>query len=651
MLKPGGIQATEINGVEHPKRRPAPGMGTTGSGAQTNLLHKLYPHRTTPWAQAPKLGRMKTNLICNCLAPALGLAQLLTLTAAAIDKAAPLSTFGKLPIKEITVFKDGHAFVAHEGTMPTDEHGDVLMDYLPTPVIGTFWPYAAEKAARLVSVVAGQKRVLIEHTALSLRELLEANIGAEAIIAETGGNRYGATILGLPARSSEEQAATGPPNSGERLPEKGNLVLLKTAEGVKVLGLDRIQDVIFTHGHKTAAASEEFRNLMRLHLDWGSAKPAGTANVGLFYLQKGVRWIPSYKVELDGKGNAAVKLEATLLNELADLDDVSVNLVIGVPTFAFKDTIDPMALQQSLAQLSQYFQTDSSGRNSPLAYNFSNAIMSQQAVRMSDFRGPAASGTGGDLGPEIGDSGKTEDLFIFNLPHVRLKRGERMAVEVAEFTLPYKDLFTLELPFGPPPEVRANLNNEQQRELARLFSAPKVMHKVRLTNTSKYPLTTAPALTIRAGRVLAQGMMTYTAAGASVDLAITTAVDFQARKSDTETKRTPNAAEENGNRYTRVDLTGKISVTSHRAQPAELEITRYVLGAADSGEENGKVEKINIFENNDYFTNAEYPYWWSWYGWPHWWNYFNGIGRVTWKVTLEPNQSKDLGYQWHYFWR
>ena len=50
------------------------------------------------------------------------------------------------------------------------------------------------------------------------------------------------------------------------------------------------------------------------------------------------------------------------------------------------------------------------------------------------------------------------------------------------------------------------------------------MHKLRLTNNSKYPLTTAPALILRDGRVLAQGMMTYTATGADVDLAITTAV-------------------------------------------------------------------------------------------------------------------------------
>ena len=594
---------------------------------------------------------MKMNCLHYCMAPVIALAQVLSLSTLAADKAAPPSTFGKLPIKEITVFKDGHAFVAHEGEMPTDDRGDVVMDYLPAPIIGTFWPYSAEKRARLTSVVASQKRVLVQRSALNLRELLEANPGAEAIIAETGGSRYVATILGLPARSAEELGATSPPNSGEKLPEKGNLILLKTTEGVKALALDRIQEVTFTHEHKAAAASEEFRNLLRLKLDWGNAGPAKTASVGLFYLQKGVRWIPGYKVEMDGAGQAAVKLQATLVNELADLEDVSVNLVIGVPTFAFKDTIDPMALQQNLAQLSPYFQTDTGSRNSPLASQFSNAIMSQQVTRMSEYRAAPAAGLPGELGPEIEEAGKSEDLFMFTVPHVTLKRGERMVLAVAEFTLPYKDVFTLELPYGPPPEVRANLNNEQQRELARLFSTPKVMHKIRLTNSSKYPLTTAPALIIRQGRVLAQGLMTYASTGASVDLPITTAVDFQVKKGDVETRRTPNAVEENGNRYTRIDLSGKITVTSHRAQPAELEITRYVLGGADSADANGKVEQINAFENSEHFTSGDYPYWWGWYGWPHWWNYFNGIGRATWKLKLEANQGKDLGYQWHYFWR
>lgn len=590
----------------------------------------------------------RLNLTFRYIA-ALTLASGLISISTAVEPATPQATFARLPIKELTVFKDGHALVAHEGTLPTDGNGNVVMDYLPTPVIGTFWPYCADTDVRLTSVVASQKRVLIERTALTLRELLEANIGSKAIITESGKNPYEATIVGLPSRSAEELVATSPAGSPEKLPEKGSLVLLKTWEGTKAIPSDRIQDVTLKDEPKCTTASEEFRNLLTLKLDWAKREPAKEAKVGLFYVQKGIRWIPSYKLELDDQGHAVVKLEATLINELADFEDASINLVVGVPTFAFKDTIDPMALQQNLAALSQYFQTD--GRNSPLASQFSNAIMAQQQMRASDFRAVGGGGDSGALSPEMADASRSEDLFVFRVPRVTLRRGERMVMLVAEFTLGYKDLFTLELPYAPPPEIRPNLNSEQQRELARLLNSPKVMHKLRLSNDSKYPLTTAPALIVKDGRLLAQGLMTYASPGSTVDLSITTALDFQVKKSEVESKRTPNAIQENGNSYTRIELNGRVTLTSHHPQAAEIEVTRYVLGMGDSADHEGKVEKLNAFEDGEYLPAGDYPFWWGWYGWPSWWSYFNGVSRITWKLPLEPGKDAELGYEWHYFWR
>ena len=276
------------------------------------------------------------------------------------DEAAPLSALAKMPVKEVTIFKDGHALMLHEGKMPVEGPGDVLMDYLPAPVLGTFWPYSADKEVKLTGVVAGQRKVLVERTALSVQELLEGNVGAEVIVNETPlslaatkpeGLTYAATVVGLPVRSSKELETVAPPGEGEKLPEKGKIILLKTSEGVRAVGLDRIQQVTFRGPHKAAVASEEFRNLLRLKLDWGNRKPAGAADVGLLYLQKGIRWIPAYKVVIDGKGSANVQLEATLINELADLDDVTANLVVGVPTFSFADTADPIGLGQAVAQL------------------------------------------------------------------------------------------------------------------------------------------------------------------------------------------------------------------------------------------------------------------------------------------------------------
>src|SRR5713101_8553627 len=105
-------------------------------------------------------------------------------TVLAQERAAPLSALAKMPVKEITIFKDGHALVLHEGKMPTDAAGNVLLDHLPTPVIGTFWPYSVEKNAKLVGVTAARRRVLVEQTALTLRDLLESNPGAEVLVNE-----------------------------------------------------------------------------------------------------------------------------------------------------------------------------------------------------------------------------------------------------------------------------------------------------------------------------------------------------------------------------------------------------------------------------------------------------------------------------------
>jgi hypothetical protein len=565
--------------------------------------------------------------------------------ALAAQAPAPLAALARMPVKEVTVFKDGHAFVLHEGTLPTDAAGNVLMDYLPSPVLGTFWPYSANPGVKLAGVVAGQRRVLVEQTALSLAELLDGNAGAEAIITEktTGPNRepvrYACTIIGIPQRSSEELATTGLPNAAPRTPEKGSIILVRTSDGVKAVIVENIQDVTFKTPHKSKLSHEEFRNLLTLKLEWGSRKPGPTAQVGLVYLQNGLRWIPGYRATLDGNGNAAIKLQTTLVNELADLTDVTAHLVIGVPSFAFKDTMDPVALQQTVGQLSPYFQPRD---------RMSNAISGQMVAL--DQRSPSPAPAGPGLGPELPESTKSEDLFVFTVRNVTMRKGERMVAAVAEYTLPYTDVFSLDLPFAPPPDVQANLNTEQEAEMARLFSAPKVAHKARFTNKSSYPLTTAPALIVRDNRVLAQGLMTYTAVNASSDLEITKAVDIQVAKSDAETGRVPSAARWQGDDYARVDLTGTIKLTNYRDNAVDIEVTRHVLGNVTGAGNGGVVTKVNVFEDGSYMA-GDSPRWWRWYQWPNWWPHFNGVGRINWKIRIEPGKSADLGYTWHYFWR
>jgi len=553
--------------------------------------------------------------------------------------------FTNMPVKEITVFKDGHAFVLHEGKMPVGADGNVTIDYLPRPIIGTFGAYSADAGAKLTAVVSQKRVVPVKRTALTIPELIEGNVGARVRITEAGLAAYETTILGIPTRSTEELSGTDPPGSAEKLPERGSIVLLKFEGGVKAVPINRIQEVTFLDEPRLQLAGEQFRDMMTLKLDWARRKPQDNAEVGMVYVQRGIRWIPSYRIDIDGKGNATVKLQATIVNELADVEDVKAHLVIGVPKFAFAGTVDPISLQQTVAQLSTHFRPDSQS-----AYAFSNMIMTQQAemsVRRANV--PDSAGTL-DLGPEVAGSGKNEDLYIFTLEHVTLKKGQRMVVPVAEYELKYQDVFVLDLPFGPPTEVRHNLNSQQQAQLARLYYSPKVMHKIRLDNDTKYPLTTAPALILRQGRIIAQGMTTYTAVGASSDVELTAAVDISVEKLDKETDRIPNAVKWDSYSYARSNLTGIITLTNRRSDTVTLEIRRSILGQIDSVSHEGKIEHLGRHEGG-WMDPTSRPFWWGWYNWPYWWYHFNAVGRVTWECELKPGKEIELEYKWHYFWR
>jgi hypothetical protein len=183
------------------------------------------------------------------------------------------------------------------------------------------------------------------------------------------------------------------------------------------------------------------------------------------------------------------------------------------------------------------------------------------------------------------------------------------------------------------------------------MNAPKVLHKIRLFNGDTQPLTTAPALLLKEGKVLSQAMMTYTSKGGSVDLTLTTAVDVKVKKTDKETKRTPNAATFDGDAFWRIDIASGIEITNASHKPIEVEVTRYVLGNVDKASDGAKAEMVNLLEDDDALAAQARPAWWGYYSWPVWWSHFNGVGRVTWTAKLEPGKSSDTTYSWHYYWR
>lgn len=557
-------------------------------------------------------------------------------------------SFSQMPVEEVTIFKDGHAFVLHEGMMEANKNGEVSIDYLPRPVIGTFWAYSADERAKLKSVVASKKVVEVGRTAMSIPELVEANIGKRVQIMERG-VKYDAKIVEVLKQSREELDRLSGPNTNEQLAVVSNIVILKLAGSTKAVQINRIEDITFLDEPDSSFDKEEFRNVMTLKFGATRRSLPEKLEVGMVYLQRGIRWIPSYRIDIDGQGNAVFKLQATLINEMIDLKGVKTHLVIGVPSFAFKDTVDSISLQQTVAQLGNQFQP-----NQQTGFALSNSIMSQSMMyserRRSNYSQPVNDQNAAiDLGPSISGSNKNEDLYVFTLENVSLKKGERMVVPVTEFKVSYCDLYKLKLPFAPPLDMRRHYNSNRQMELAKILNASKVKHVIRVENTSEYPLTTAPAMIFRDGQILGQAMTRYTAVGGTSDIELTVAIDVKVKKKDVEVKRTDNVTKWHGQSLDRVDMEGSVGLTNFLDKTINVEVVRMTMGKIDSASNDGEIEQIDIHESGD-FQSGNLPVWWNWYSWPWWWYHHNSLGQVEWEFSLEPGKSIDLGYKWHYLW-
>ncbi len=550
----------------------------------------------------------------------------------------------QMPVKELAVFKDGHAFVIHEGEMPTSEQGHVVLDYLPKPILGTFWAYSASPQVKLQAVVASYRRVALKRTALNLQELIEANMGARVVITEVSGAKLTGTIVSVPTRTPEELERTSPPNTGDLLPQKGTIFLLKTDEGTRAMPLNRVLDITFLGDHSTATTESEFRNQLILHLNWGNHPPQKTAKVGMMYVQKGVSWVPQYRLVLDGKGNARLYLQASLVNLLTDFHNATVNLVIGVPSFAYKDTPDPIALQQTFAQVARQSPDGIGGFGGlgqalsgqmvqlPESAKIATADVDNSLIVVGAEPSPSR-----DAGPEVSRAGASEDLFVFTVKGVSLRKGERMSLPVAEYTLKYRDIYTLFIPIGAGTPKSEVFTSEPQS----LTTTPKLAHKVRLENTTEHPFTTAPILLFSGDTPMAQETITYTPRKGGVDIPISTAVNIPVKRTDREVKRTERALTRSGVDYTLIEMEGTVTLTNYTDKAVDLEVTRLVQGEVQSTSPEAEVSKRStviqvmpgggrqVFQSDG----------------------LNPLSQIVWKLSLAPGKSVDLNCTWRYYAR
>ena len=482
--------------------------------------------------------------------------------------------------KNIAVFKNGLGFFMREGTVRLSD-GWAVTENVPNASLGSLWIGSFDKDTILEEVIGFKEDVQRPFEAITIEELLASNIGKKVKVT------YGDKIIegsiksvpdardpekGAEARIDSTRAAYDP-----RLqPKSAAIVILGTEEGEVVLNKGNISKVEFPKGFSTSYLSKEKAKRIRF-------KVAGLrkeARLGLSYLQKGVNWVPSYLINLEDPKKARITMKATLINDAEDLENVDFFFVVGYPNFLYADVLSPMALEESITQFIQTLGRE--GRREDTGGMM--AITRQRA----DFR---ESGTLSNLdyGYETikGLPGAAEeDLFLYHKEKITIKRGERAYYPIFFDEVDYKHIYEWEIPDTINVDPRGYQRSEQQKK-----EKEQVWHSVKLSNSTKYPWTTAPAFVVSGWKPLAQDTMNYTPKNAKTNVKLTVATDVKHERHEYEIDRQRDVRVYNNN-YDLVTVKGELSIKNHKNKEITIEIKKTLTGEVTEVSHKAKIEKV-----------------------------------------------------------
>jgi hypothetical protein len=480
----------------------------------------------------------------------------------------------------IAVFKNGIGFFMREGSVRLND-GWAVTEYVPNASLGSLWISSLDKDSILEEVIGFKESVQRSFEAISVEELLASNIGKKVKITY-GDKMIEGTIKSVPEpRTPERGEGSGIDHSRAVYdpclqPKPAAIVILDTGDGEVVLNKANILKVEFPKGFSTSYLSKEKAKRIRFKVT-GSKKEA---KLGLSYLQKGFNWVPSYLINIEDPKKARITMKATLINDAEDLENVNFFFVVGYPNFLYADVLSPMALEESITQFIQSLRRE--GRQEDASGLM--GITRQGA----DFR---ESGTlsNVDYGYETikGLPGAAEeDLFLYHKEKISIMKGERAYYPIFFDEVDYKHIYEWEVPDTINVDPRGYQRSDQQKK-----EKEHVWHSVKLSNSTKYPWTTAPAFVVSGWKPLAQDTINYTPKNAKTNLKLTVATDVKHDRHEYEMDRQRDVRIYNRN-YDLVTVRGELSIKNHKNKEIIMEIKKGLTGEVIEVSHKGKIEKV-----------------------------------------------------------
>ncbi len=519
----------------------------------------------------------------------------------------------KTQTKSIAVFKNGLGFFMRDAEATLTD-GWAVSDIVPPAALGTFWIGSSKPGVTIERLISTQEDISREIAAITVQEIIEANVGKQMRFT-VGDKVIDGKLISIPEdRMPNIDSPTYPVYTSMIPYSRTQLALIETSTGTLAINKNSITSVESGDGLKINRTVKE--TVKRLKFKVSGAKDKAPINIG--YLQKGVSWSPAYLIELIDGSKARVTMQGLLVNDVEDIDGSDIYFVVGYPNFIFADTVSPLALTQSV---SDFLQGVTNGRgasyNAGIASQFANTSSSFGREFYDSGPMPTPEQNFGYSSTKDTPGAPEEDLFLYGMKNVSLKKGERAYYTVFSADIPYEHVYEWSVPNTSNVLPNGYLDNSNQSKVIE----NQVWHKLSFTNTSKFPFTTAPAMAMSNGQPLAQDTLKYTAKGGKGDVRVTVATDIGASKSEVEKSR--ERSNYLGSSRIKVSSEGKLWLKNYKTRAVTISVNKTLVGEVSSADNSGVATKTSEGIQS-----------------------FNPISIIKWEVPLAPGEEKTLTYNY-----
>ena len=499
----------------------------------------------------------------------------------------------------VALFKNGYGFVTLQGTLP--EGCTAELDPLPVPTLGTFW-LEAGKGVEIARTVSSLRESKQPAPYITPTLLAASNPGKEVKITLKGGS----VVTGLILPVARPEAMGENPNliggGKEQLlspqPRESFIVRIHPESGDPTTALIDPSEIVgfelLTPSVHTPSVDVK-KPVVTLELK----RPAPGGLVRASCLARGIAWHPSYKLALGDNGKAMFEAKATIVNNLMNMENVSLELITGFPSLEYADQTDPMAV---------FAKTVAPGMlRKALAYSSNSAPVALAEEADDDFGGAMEASA-----PAEGV--QSEDLFFYPVAQFSAREGDVVALPLFAAELDYQHVYTWDVA-DPSTFARQRGNTHRLSD---------VWHCIRMKNTLSVPLTKAPVEFTSQNRIAGQNTMPYTPAGGECTVKMNKAVNVMTDQSLSLVKREKYRSLRNRDTYRTENEVG-LSLENKTGKDITVEIKQRLNGIVSQAGDNAKTSvEVN-------FNDPENP-----------------SSAVQWTLQLKPGERKTVSYHYLY---